>query len=181
MLNDNFSTFNIKIHTMKKLLSLVCLFALFSACEGDQGPPGVPGLNGLDGGLIVSSAFEIEIDFNAGNNYEFFEPYGFDVFPSDVTLVYILWEVDNGQEIWRLLPQNVFFEEGVLIYNYDFTRDDVRFFLDGTINFGILDPSYTQNQVFRVVVVPADNIDGVDISNLNSVMQVNQIENFIQR
>lgn len=160
---------------MKKLLNFACLIFLLTACEGDPGPPGVPG---LDGGLIVSSAFEIEIDFTAANNYEFIEAYGFDVFPSDVTLVYILWETIDGQDIWRLIPQNVVFPDGILTYNYDFTQTDVRFFLDGTTNFSLLDPSYTQNQIFRVVVVPADNVDGVDISNLETVMSVNNIQGF---
>ncbi len=166
---------------MKKLLSLLCLLVLITACEGDQGPPGPPGPPGSDGGLLVSGAFEIEIDFNANNNYEFVEPYGFDVFPADVTLVYIRWEVIDGQEIWRLIPQNVIFQEGTLIYNYDFTQEDVRFFLDGTIDFGILDSSYTQNQVFRVVVVPADNVDGIDISDFNTVMDMNGIESFTKK
>lgn len=160
---------------MKKLLSLLSIFVLITACTGDQGPPGPPG---VDGGLIVSGAFEIEVDFTTANNFSFLEPYGFDVFPTDVTLVYILWETSNGQDIWRLIPQNVIFPEGTLIYNFDFTQTDVRFFLDGTIDFNILDPSYTQNQVFRVVVVPADNVDGIDISDINLVMAVNGIENF---
>ncbi len=73
------------------------------------------------------------------NNYQFIEPYGFDVFPFDVTLVYILWDSVNGQDIWRLLPQTVDFNDGDLIYNYDFTQDDVSFFLDGTTNFATLD------------------------------------------
>jgi hypothetical protein len=163
---------------MKKLLSLLSIFVLITACTGDQGPPGPQGNNG---GLIVSQAFEIEIDFNASNNYEFFEPYGFEVLPTDVTLVYIRWEVIDGQEIWRLLPQNVFFDEGVLTYNFDFTQDDVRFFLDGTIDFGLLDPSFTQDQVFRVVVIPADNVGRMDYSNLSVVMDAYGIKSFDKR
>lgn len=163
---------------MKKLLNFACLIFLLTACEGEQGPPGPQGIPGINGGLIVSGAFEIEIDFTAANNYQFIEAYGFDVFPSDVTLVYILWETIDGQDIWRLIPQNVVFPDGVLTYNYDFTQTDVRFFLDGTTDFSLLDPSYTQNQIFRVVVVPADNVDGVDISNLETVLNLNNIQSF---
>ncbi len=161
---------------MKKLAFLVfALSFILISCEGDPGPPGPPGLNG---GLIVSSAFEIEVDFNAGNSYEFIESYGFDVLPSDVTLVYILWDTVNGQDVWRLMPQTVTFPDGDLIYNFDFTQTDVRFFLDGTTNLDALDPSWTQNQTFRVVVVPADNVDGVDVSNLNAIIQSHHIESF---
>ena len=165
---------------MKSILSLISVFALLlTACTGDQGPPGFDGFDGLDGGLIVASAFEIEVDFTAANNFEFVEPYGFDVLPSDVTLVYIEWETDNGAPIWRLLAQNEFFDDGsILTYNFDFTQDDVRLFLDGTTDLNTLGDVWTQDQVFRVVVVPADNVDSIDVSNINTVMNVNNIQSF---
>jgi hypothetical protein len=160
---------------MKRILSLITVFTLLlTACEGPQGPPG---FDGLDGEIIASSAFEIEVDFNDANNYEFIEAYGFEVLPSDVTLVYILWETDNGQDIWRLLPQTVYLnDDSTLVYNFDFTQSDVRFFLDGTTDFGTLDNVWTQDQVFRVVVVPADNIDGVDVSDINAVLSLSNIQ-----
>ena len=165
---------------MKRILSLISVFTLLlTACTGDQGPPGFDGFDGLDGGLIVASAFEIEVDFTAANNFEFVEPYGFDVLPSDVTLVYIEWETDNGAPIWRLLAQNEFFDDGsILTYNFDFTQDDVRLFLDGTTDLNTLGDVWTQDQVFRVVVVPADNVDSIDVSNINTVMNVNNIQSF---
>ena len=167
---------------MKRILSIlfVSVLLLFS-CEGEQGPPGFDGLDGLDGGIIVSNAFEIQVDFNLANNYEIIEPYGFDVYPYDVTLVYILWETLDGQDIWRLIPQSVEFPDGMLTYNFDFTQNDVKLFLDGTTDFNLLAPEWTDNQVFRVVVVPADNVDGLDISNLNAVMKANNIESFIKK
>ena len=157
---------------MKRILSLITVFTLLlTACEGPQGPPGFDGLNGLDGEIIASSAFEIVLDFTEDNNYEFIEAYGFQVLPTDVTLVYILWETINGQDVWRLMPQTVEFEDGNLVYNYDFTQTDVRFFLDGSTNFSTLDNVFTRNQVFRVVVVPADNVGRLDISNFDLVRQ----------
>ncbi|WMI67536.1 hypothetical protein [Mangrovimonas sp. YM274] len=163
---------------MKKLFALL-MFAslLFTACEGDQGPPGPPG---QPGSIFVASAFEIEVDFTSGNGYQILEPYGFQVYPSDVVLVYISWEFD-GQDIWRPLPQTAEFVEGSLVYNFDFTQDDVRLFLDGTINPDILGPEWTQDQYFRVVVVPADNIDGVDLNNLDAVMEAGGISTFEQK
>lgn len=165
---------------MKRILFLLTVFALLiTACEGPQGPPGFDGLDGLDGEIIASSAFEIEVDFNAGNNFEYIEAYGFEVLPSDVTLVYILWTTDNGQDIWRLMPQTVYFnDDSNLVYNFDFTQEDVRFFLDGTTDFNTLDSDWTQAQVFRVVVVPADNIDGIDVSDINAVLSASDIQGF---
>lgn len=168
---------------MKRLLSLFTVFALlFTACEGPEGPPGfdgLDGLDGLDGEIIASSAFEIEVDFNTANNFEYIESYGFTVLPSDVTLVYILWDTINGLDVWRLTPQTVTFnDDSSLIYNFDFTQEDVRFFLDGTTDFNTLDDVWTQDQIFRVVVVPADNIDGIDVSDINAVLSASNIQSF---
>ena len=148
---------------MKRTLSIISLFSiLLTACVGDPGPPG---FDGQDGGLIVSSAFEIVVDFNTQNNYEIVEPYGFNVYDYDVTLVYVLWETDNGQEVWRLLPQSTIFVGGATLnYNFDFTQTDVKLFLEGTADFDSLDAVWTQDVVFRVVVVPADSVSG--FSNL---------------
>jgi len=168
---------------MKRILSFFTVLALLlTACEGPMGPPGfdgLDGLDGLDGEIIASSAFEIEVDFNTGNNFEYIEAYGFEVLPTDVTLVYILWDTDNGQDIWRLTPQTVYFDDGsTLVYNFDFTQDDVKFFLDGTTDFNTLDTVWTEDQIFRVVVVPADNIDGVDVTDINAVLSINNIQSF---
>ncbi len=160
---------------MKNIISLLFVFAfVLTACSGDQGPMGPPG---IDGGINALSAFQIELDFNAANNFSDSENYGFEVSDTDVTLVYILWDTADGNDVWRLLPQTVDFNDGTLIYNFDFTKKDVRFFLEGTVDLTTLDAEWTQKQVFRVVVVPADNV-GVDVSNLKDVMEANNIQSF---
>ena len=55
---------------MRKLVSLLSV-VLFMSCVVEEGQ------DGRDGGLIVSSAFEIVVDFNTQNNYEIVEPYEF--------------------------------------------------------------------------------------------------------
>ncbi|WP_299117503.1 hypothetical protein [uncultured Winogradskyella sp.] len=161
---------------MKRILTFISVFALLlTSCDGEDGR------DGLDGAIIASSAFEIQLDFTPENNYEFVEPYGFQVLPTDVTLVYISWEIANGQDVWRLVPQTVIFEDGNdLVYNYDFTQTDVRFFLEGS-DLDILGAEWTQAQVFRVVVVPADNVGRVDFSDLDAVMNMYGIEEFSRR
>ncbi|TYB76416.1 collagen-like triple helix repeat-containing protein [Bizionia myxarmorum] len=170
---------------MKKLLTILFVSALIlTSCEGPQGLPGAPGPQGTpgtDGQIEVAPSFEIELDFVASNNFEFFEPYGFTTYASDVTLVYMLWEVNNNQDVWRLLPQTVEFSEGTLVYNFDFTQTNVRFFLDGTVDFNSLDVSWTRNQVFRVVVIPAFNAGKQDFSDLNTVMEAYNITEFEKR
>ncbi len=167
---------------MKRILSFISVFALLlTSCTGDPGPPGFDGFDGLDGEIIASSAFEIELDFNDANNYEFIEAYGFEVLPTDVTLVYILWETLNEQDVWRLVPQTVEFDDGTLVYNYDFTQNDVRFFLDGSTDFSTLDASYILAQVFRVVVIPADNVGRVDLTNFDTISSFYGITDFPKR
>lgn len=152
---------------MKKLMFL--LIAAFGvACEGPMGPEGLPG---QDGSIIASKAFEIEIDFTEANDYAHLEPYGFKTLSSDVTLVYILWDVENGKDIWRLLPQQIFLEEGVMQYNFDYTDVDVNIFLNATFPRSLLGNQWTTNQVFRVVVVPADLVGRPNYSDYEATME----------
>ena len=96
-------------------------------------------------------------------------------------MVYILWDTINGQDVWRLVPQTVIFDDGNdLVYNFDFTQDDVRFFLEGS-DLDNLDSVYTQNQVFRVVVVPADNVGRINYSDIDTVIELYNIESFPRR
>ncbi len=187
---------------MKKLsLVLGCLFALlFIACEGPQGPPGFDGFDGLDGrdGIdgqdgvnILGKVIDIEGTFSPENEYAiFFEfPQTIEVFETDVVLVYLLWdqtEDANGEavDIWRLLPQTRILDQGLLQYNYDHTFLDVNIFLESDFDLSTLQPGDTDNQVFRIAVLPAETAQGskLDVSNIYSVMgRLNIEEQNIQR
>lgn len=152
---------------MKKLLSVFFITALFagSSCTGPIGPQGFQGPEGpqgAPGGIEFAKAFEITTNFTAANEYSLLEPYGFEVFESDVTLVYVLWDVlENGDAVWRLLPQTAYLTDGILTYNYDFTLSDVSIFLDGTVpNFATVPEGFRINQTFRVVVIPTEFASG---------------------
>ena len=167
---------------MKKITMLVVLFAaLLTACEGEMGPPGPPGFDGLDGADgLIGSIFEVEANFTP-NNYEVFVdiPSTIEVFDSDIVLAYILTGVDNNVDIWEPLPQTLFLGNDILLYGYDYTYFDLRFFLDGTVDFNSLDPLYTDNVIFRVAVIPADFAGSINTSNLSEVMaamNVNTVE-----
>lgn len=170
---------------MKTITGIILVLALafLASCEGVPGPPGrdgYDGIDGKDGESFLGSVFEIEGDFTSDNNYAlYFEfPSNITVYESDIVLVYILWEQveDNNSEwldVWRLLPQTVVLDEGVLQYNYDHTFVDVQVFLEGTIDFNTLLPAEAQDQVFRIVVLPADFVaqKNLDISNYNLMMK----------
>ena len=158
---------------MKKISILVVLFAvLLTACEGEMGPPGPPGLDGLDGADgLIGSIFEVQADFNP-DGFEFFVeiPSTIEVFDTDVVIAYILSGVENNVDIWEPLPQTLFFGNDILLYGYDYTYFDVRFFLDGTIDLYSLSPLYTDNVIFRVAVIPADFAGSINTLNLEEVM-----------
>ncbi len=168
--------------TMKAMI-LLAAAALLTACVGEpgmDGRDGYDGKDGVDGVNILGSAFEIEGDFTATNEYllYFQFPNTIEVYESDIVLVYILWETVTGSDnkpldVWRLLPQTVILDEGILQYNYDYTREDVQVFLGGTLDFATLLPAEWENQVFRIVVMPADfAIDlSLDVTNYNMVMK----------
>ncbi len=169
---------------MKKLSAILMILAsvIILSCEGPMGPPGPPGEDGTN---LMGTVFEIKGDFTPSNKYElFFDfPAKFKVYDTDVALVYILWDVVkvNGKntDVWRLLPQTIVLDKGVIQYNFDYTIYDVRIFLEATIPFSELLPAETQNQVFRIVVLPADFIAGkksAEIKDLGVLMNSPEIK-----
>jgi hypothetical protein len=121
---------------------------------GPTGPQGAPGESGF--------VFEfVDINFTAPDYEVILEyPTDFEGLLSDIALVYLLWDVQviDGIEVdvWRPLPQQVFASFGTLQYNYDFTSQDVRLFLEGTFDLNSLAAIDTDNWVARVVIVPGE-------------------------
>ncbi len=165
---------------MKKIFTLLFITTfIITSCsdEGPQGPQGPPGEPG-EGGFI-GSVIDIEGDLTAGNNYELFVDFdeaGVEVFETDAVLVYRKIGEDGTAggapvEVFRMLPQTYFLDGGALQYNFDFTFFDIFIYIDGTVDFASLDAEYTQNQLFRIIVVPADfAASGIDLSNMNGVL-----------
>lgn len=140
---------------MKKLVLLFSAIGMIAlqSCEGPAGPPGPPGPQGPGG--FEAEVFEVTRTFTQGNDFSSLIPLNPPIFASDVVLVYILWDVDGNTPIWRLMPQTVQLDEGDLIYNYDFTRFDVNLFLSSAdFPLTILGPQWTNNQTFRIVLIP---------------------------
>lgn len=165
---------------MRKIASIILVASaiLFAACEGPMGPIGPEGPSGADG--FIGSIFEIQGDFTSDNNYTLYTEYPseIEVYESDVVLVYILWEVVDGMDVWRLCPQTVVLDEGVIQYNFDYTYADVQIFLEFTVPESSLLPAETDNQVFRIAVLPADfaALKSVDVSDFNTILRAPDIE-----
>lgn len=176
----------IKTIVMRKFKVIIGTFLslFFIACEGPEGPPGFDGFDGRDGAdgqdgvNILGTVIDIEGDFIADDYSIFYEfPQTTEVFESDIVLIYILWdqtEDGNGEavDIWRLLPQTRILDQGLLQYNFDYTFFDVNIFLEADFDLSTLTAGDTDNQVFRIAVLPADLASGsrLDRSNVKAVM-----------
>jgi len=140
---------------MKKLFLLLAVSAtiIFTSCEGPQGPQGPPGYDNL------GQVFEANITFTEGNDYSGLVtfPNNVEVFESDVVLVYLLEDVVNGNiDVWSQLPQTYFLNQGTLLYTFDHTFLDVNIFLDANFNLNTLGSDFTNDQVFRIAILPAE-------------------------
>lgn len=155
--------------TIKTVLLAISFALIITSCEGPMGPPG------QDGDDLLGSIFEFEGDFLASNNYKLYYdfPTNFKVYDTDVVLVYILWDVVNlngkNTDVWRLIPQTLVFDEGILQYNFDYTIKDVSVFIETTMPFNQLLPAETQDQVFRIAVLPADFVASKKSGELNDL------------
>ncbi len=142
---------------MRYFLSIFLLsgFVFIFSCEGPAGPMGPQGPDGAPGEIIEAFVYEIEFDFvgpNYGVFYEF--PATPEVLPSDVVLVYFLWDIDNGTDVWKPIPFTLFTEDGIVSYTFDFTQFDVLILLESNFDPALYTPEITDGWVARVVVIP---------------------------
>jgi len=163
---------------MKKFfVPIVLLGALIiQACEGPIGREGPMGPQGPAGVSVEADIFEIEGTFAAQSDWSLFGEYadfGGDFFEADKLLIYHLWEQGEA-DVWRMLPQTIFMQQGIFQYNYDFTNFDFQIFLEGNFDLNTLEPIWTDDQVFRLVIVPVnpENLNfRIDYSNYEEVVK----------
>ena len=136
----------------------------------------MPGEDGYDG--LIGQVIEVQADLNAGTDFEYFVeiPSDIEVFESDVIVVYRLMEVFDDTDVWEPLPQTIFRNNGILLYTFDYTLFDVRLFLDGTVDFGKLDPNDTDDLIFRIAIIPADFAKGVNLKKMDEVIKALHVE-----
>lgn len=157
------------------VLSLALLTVM--SCEGPVGPPGIPGNDGLDGIVILGEVFELEANFNAQGNFGVLGQYGFEIEDSDKVLIYHLDGVLDNRDIWRLLPRTVFHPNGIFNYAYDFSKVDFSIFLEGNFDLTTLEPAFVQEQFFRLLIIPANFIDGrIDVSDHAGMLRMMDVD-----
>ena len=154
---------------MKKIILLFTIVGLFGfqSCSGPEGPQGPTGYN------VEAEVFEVYADFTTTNNFSTLNNLNPPILSSDMILVYRLFEADNGADVWRLMPQTVYLTEGELIYNYDFTKNDINIFLDADFDLRTLTVAYSRNQLFRIVIIPGyfSSRSTIDFKDYNEVIK----------
>lgn len=97
------------------------------------------------------------------------------IYSTDVILVYREIE-DNGFVVWQPLPRTLYFGADELDYDFNFRQQDVMLIMDA--NFDLAEvPEYTQNQVFRIVIVPGWMAQSLDTNDYNAVMSAMEQQN----
>ncbi len=170
---------------MKKIVFLLAIAStfIFTACEGDPGPPGPQGEPGIN---ILGQVFETTVDFTAGNDFRQLVTYpaGIEVFESDAVLVYWLEDVvsDGGTgtlDVWTPLPQTIYLDTGGSFqYTFNHTFLDVLLFLQGDVDLTTLGNGFTNDQTFRIAIVPSEFGDaGLTMDQLEGAANVEFIGN----
>lgn len=127
----------------------------------------------------ISEVFEVTRSFNSTNNYSSLINFPHTIYSSDMVLAYRLDGVVNGTDIWKLLPQTFYFADGTLDFRYefDFTQYDINISMDG-YDLATVSTNYRNNQVFRVVIIPAGfiNKSALNTQDYNAVVRALKID-----
>ena len=133
---------------MKKITLIVAFIGMITlqSCSNND--------NNIDNDTI-SEVFEYTNVNFLPNDYSVVLIYPHSILSSDMVLVYRLSGSFQGEDIWKLLPETYYFDDGTLDlrYDFDFTRFDAELHLEGFDLAGVSN-GYKLNQIFRVVVVP---------------------------
>lgn len=171
---------------MKHLLHFILILALAfgQACkgpEGDPGPQGEPGTPGAPGAAGpagpagpagasgTAKVFDFQgINFTAANEYTVGIEYArntMTVGANDVVLVYeFAGSTQDNTTFWKPLPQTYYSNNNPVVYNFAYSNKAVLIFIDAAANvLPTLGAAFTNDQVFRVVIIPGSLRNGRSI------------------
>lgn len=163
-----------KIAMSKKITLILAFIGMITlqSCSNDDPQP-------VGDGDTISEVFEYtNINFQP-NDYTVVLNFPHAIFTSDMVLLYRLSGTFQGEDIWKSVPETYFFNDGTLDfrYDFDFTRYDAEVYMEGYDLPG-LSSSVRLNQVFRVVVIPANfgKNSTVNLNDYNAVVRAYNID-----
>lgn len=123
----------------------------------------------------ISEVWEYNRSFTTTNNFSNLITFPHTIYSSDMVLVYRLSGVSSGADIWKLLPETYYFNDGTLDfrYDFDFTKYDASIYMDG-YDLASVSSSYRTNQILRIVVIPGyfgnKTATPIDFNDYNATM-----------
>ena len=163
---------------MKKIILLIAIVGttIFSSCEGPEGPQGQKGYSAE---AIVYETDPINFLYPS---FGVFYTFPNAALHSDHVLVYRLSGIDQGEDVWQLIPQYRYFPNGTLDYgyNYNATRFDVNIYLEGN-DLQTLNDDLRLEQIFRVVIIPGQFANKatkstIDLTDYKAVIEAYKID-----
>jgi hypothetical protein len=126
-----------------------------------------------------TEVFEVTTSFNSNNNFSRLIPFDPPIYSSDVVLTYRLSGSNSQGDIWELLPETYYFNNGTLDFGYrfDYTNRDVDVYMVGN-DLQSVSQNFRLNQVIRIVIVPASYAKSI---NKNSYADVTTALNLKDR
>lgn len=159
------------------LLTFISMIALQSCTVNETAPTPLPAPD-KD---TISEVFECTVSFTTTNNFSTFVTFPHTIYASDMVLAYRLSGIDSGNDVWKLLPETYYFNDGTLDfkYDFDFTKYDATIYMEGFDLPGV-STSYRTNQVFRIVVIPGyfgnKTSNNVDFSDYHAVIKAYNLD-----
>ncbi|MDI1256078.1 MAG: hypothetical protein PSV16_08235 [Flavobacterium sp.] len=156
---------------MKRIILFLAVAAsgLFVSCEGDRGPAGPS-----------SEVFEVNTTFTAANGFAQTYTLNPEIYTSDNLLVYELVNTNDNIDTWALLPQVYYFDNGQAQYNFNYSFDQFTILTDADFDMNTLPASFTNNKIFRVVIVPGyfsnKGTSAVDFKDYDAVIKAFNID-----
>ena len=168
----------IKFYIMKKITLVLAFIGMITlqSCTVNE-----DNVNGIDNDTIGEVFEYTNVNF-LPNSYTVVLNYPHTIYSSDMVLVYRLSDIFQGDDVWKLLPETYYFDDGTLSFRYDynFTRYNAEVKLEGYDLAG-LPPAVRLSQVLRVVVIPAYQANKmaakkVDFNDYNAVINTYNID-----
>lgn len=157
---------------MKKYLPLLLLafVSLFIFSCDDNNDDVV-----YEGSDTISQMRDVNVTLNNENGYSHIEP--ITILNTDVVLVYR--KDVSSSNAWQLLPKTYYLSNSrELDYNFLFNTQKVEIYTEANFDQATMSSSekneFLNNQIFRIVLVPADaakNADAVDYNDYNAVIK----------
>lgn len=175
-INLKYKTMNIKITLILALFGMISL----TSCTVEETYV-VDDNNNYDSDTISEVWEYTNVDLHSGNGYSVILDFPHTTYTSDMVLVYRLSDYGSAGDVWKLLPETYYFNDGTVDFGYsnDFTIYDAQINLFGYDLAG-LDNAFKFDQIFRVVVIPAyygnKMSNSVDFNDYNAVIDFYNIK-----